>query len=106
VAGDTHALRDIGLSSGNAGTSPEEILFGLRVQDGRVEVREQGAYKAERTIAGGDSLRISVRAGTVSYLLNGAVFYTSAATPTYPLLVDTSLFDLGASLSTVTLAHP
>jgi hypothetical protein len=34
------------------------------------------------------------------------VFYTSAATPTYPLLVDTSLFDLGASLNAVTLAHP
>jgi len=47
-----------------------------------------------------------VRAGTVSYSVNGAVFYTSAVAPTYPLLVDTSLLDLGASLSGVTLAHP
>ena len=106
VAGDTQALRVIGLSSGNAGTSPEEIRFGLRVQDGRVEVRENGAYRAERAITGADTLRIGVRAGTVSYSVNGAVFYTSAVTPTYPLLVDTSLFDLGASVSAVTLARP
>ena len=106
VAGDTQALRVIGLSSGNAGTSSEEIRFGLRVQDGRVEVRENGSYRAERAIVGGDALRITVRAGTVSYSVNGAVFYTSAVAPTYPLLVDTSLLDLGASLSGVTLAHP
>ncbi|HEV8396074.1 MAG TPA: hypothetical protein VGQ37_17460 [Vicinamibacterales bacterium] len=106
VAGDTQALRVIGLSSGNAGTGPAEIRFGLRLQDGRVEVREQGAYKAERAIAAGDLLKVTVRAGTVSYSVGGTVFYTSTAAPVYPLLVDTSLFDLGASLSAVTLAHP
>jgi hypothetical protein len=106
TAGDTQALRVIGLSRGNSGTGANEILFGLRVQDGRVEVREQGAYRAERAIAAGDVLRISVRAGTVSYSVNGAAFYTSTAAAVYPLLVDTSLFDLGASFRGVTLAHP
>jgi len=106
VPGDTQALRVIGLGSGNAGTSAEEILFGMRVQDGRVEVREKGAYRAERAITGGDTLRITVRAGSVSYSVNGAVIFTSAVAPAYPLLVDTSLFDMGASLSAVTLARP
>jgi len=106
VPGDTQALRAIGLGSGNTGTSPEEILFGMRLQDGRVEVREKGAYRTERAITGGDTLRITVRAGSVSYSVNGAVFYTSAVMPVYPLLVDTSLFDVGASLSAVTLARP
>jgi hypothetical protein len=32
------------------------------------------------------------------------VFYTSTAAPVSPLLVDTSLFDLGATLTSVTLA--
>jgi hypothetical protein len=104
VASETQTLRLIGLSAGNAGTGPEEILFGLRLQDGRVEVREKGAYKSERAIAAGDVLRIAVRAGTVSYSVNGSVFYTSTAKPVYPLLVDTSLFDVGAALSAVTLA--
>src|SRR4029078_9990952 len=62
VPGDTQALRAIGLGSGNTGTSPEEILFGMRLQDGRVEVREKGAYRTERAITGGDTLRITVRA--------------------------------------------
>jgi len=106
VAGDTQALRVIGLSTGNTGTAPEEIVFGLRVQDGRVEVREKGAYKAERALAAGDVLKVTLRAGTVSYLLNGTAFYTSAVTPAYPLLVDTSLFDIGGTFTSVTLARP
>jgi hypothetical protein len=104
VASDTQALRVIGLGSGNAGTGPAEILFGLRVEKGRVEVRERGVYKSDRAVAAGDVLRITVRAGTVRYSVNGSVFYTSAAQPVYPLLVDTSLFDLGAALTSVTLA--
>ena len=106
TAGDTQMLRFVGLSSGNGGTRPEEMSFGLRLQDGRVEVREKGVYKAERPIGGSDVLRVTVRAGAVSYSVNGTVFYTSAAAPGYPMLVDTSLFDLGATLTGVTLAHP
>jgi hypothetical protein len=104
VATDTQALRVVGFGSGNAGTGPEEILFGLRLEQGRVEVRERGAYKSDRAVAAGDVLRITVRAGTVSYSVNGSAFYTSAAPPVYPLLVDTSLFDLGATVTSVTLA--
>jgi hypothetical protein len=104
-AGDTQKLRVIGLSKGNAGTTSEEIRFGLRVQNGRVEVRERGAYKAERAIAAGDVLRVTVRAGTVTYSANGATFYTSSAAPVFPLLVDTSLLDLGATFRAVTLAR-
>ena len=106
VAGDTQALRIIGLSTGNAGTGPEEIAFGLRVQNGRVEVREKGAYKAERAIGAGDVLKVTLRAGTVSYLVNGTAFFTSTAKPAYPVLVDTSLFDMGGTFTSVTLARP
>ncbi|HET9268782.1 MAG TPA: hypothetical protein VFO31_11490 [Vicinamibacterales bacterium] len=106
VAGDTQALRVIGLSSGNTGTAPEEIDFGLRVQNGRVEVREKGAYKAERALGADDVLNVTLRAGTVSYLVNGTAFYTSATKPSYPLLVDTSLFDMGGAFTSVTLARP
>jgi hypothetical protein len=103
-AGETQALRVIGLGTGSKGTAPEEIVFGLRLQNGRVEVRERGVYKSERAIAAGDVLRITVRSGTVTYSVNGSVFYTSTAAPAYPLLVDTSLFDLGATLTSVTIA--
>jgi hypothetical protein len=104
VAGETQTLRVIGLGTGSTGTAPEEIRFGLRLQKDRVEVREKGVYKSERAIAAGDVLRITVRSGTVTYSVNGSVFYTSTAAPAYPLLVDTSLFDLGATLTSVTIA--
>jgi hypothetical protein len=106
VADDTHALRVIGLSTGNTGTAADEIAFGLRVQSGRVEVREKGAYKAERALAAGDVLKVTVRAGTVSYLVNGTAIYTSTLNPAYPLLVDTSLFDVGGTFTSVTLGRP
>ena len=106
VVGDTQALRFIGLGPGSAGTGPQEIAFGLRLQDGRVEAREGGLYKAERAIGNGDTLRVTVRGGTVIYSVNGAAFYTSAVPPSYPLRVDTSLYDLGATLTAVTLARP
>jgi hypothetical protein len=104
VVSDTQTLRVIGLSSGNTGTGPEEITFGLRVQSGRVEVREKGVYKSERAVAAGDVLKVTVRAGTITYSVKGSVFYTSTAPPVYPLLVDTSLFDLGATVTSATIA--
>ena len=76
------------------------------MQNGRVEVRERGVYKSERAIAAGDVLRVTVRAGAVTYSINGTVFYMSTVPPVYPLLVDTSLYDLGATLTAVTLARP
>jgi hypothetical protein len=100
---DTGTLRFIGLSSGNAGTSATEIRFALRLQGGRAEVRESGAYRSEIAFGAGDTLKVSVEGGQVKYSRNGTVFYTSAATPTYPLLVDTALYDLNATLSNASL---
>ncbi|HEX7772178.1 MAG TPA: RHS repeat-associated core domain-containing protein, partial [Pyrinomonadaceae bacterium] len=41
--------------------------------------------------------------GVVKYKKNGAVFYTSSVTPTYPLVVDTALHGNGSTLSNVVL---
>jgi hypothetical protein len=46
----------------------------------------------------GDVLRVEVAGGRVIYRKNGAAIYTSTVAPAYPLLVDTSLSDLNASL--------
>jgi hypothetical protein len=37
--------------------------------------------------------------GVVKYSKNGTVFYSSARAPEYPLLVDTALYSVGATLS-------
>jgi hypothetical protein len=71
---------------------------------GYVEVREKGAYRSDTRIGVGDILRIEVASGKVIYRKNGTAFYTSAAAPAYPMLVDTSLHSVGATLSHVVIA--
>jgi len=97
-------LRYIGLSTGNSGTDPGEIKFALRLQGGVAEVRESGTYKADIPFGAGDNLRVAFVGGTVQYAKNGSVFYTSASRPSYPALVDTSLFDENATLWNVVIA--
>jgi hypothetical protein len=69
------------------------------MQGGWAEARESGVYKADTSFSTGDVLRVAVSGGKVRYSKNGAVFYTSTSTPAYPLLVDTSLSDLNATIT-------
>jgi hypothetical protein len=101
-AGD--GLRFIGLSNGNGSTDPSEIKFGFRLQGGTAEVRENGGYRSEVSFSSGDTLRVAVVGGTVEYSKNGSVFYASATRASYPLLVDTSLFDANASITNVVIS--
>jgi hypothetical protein len=39
----------------------------------------------------------------VKYSKNGSVFYTSSAQPSYPMVINTSLLDLGATIKSVTI---
>jgi Carbohydrate binding module (family 6)/Fibronectin type III domain len=76
-------------------TSNLEINFGLSFGSGAWSVRELNfTYRTDGTYAVGDVFRIAVQGTQVIYTKNGAVIYTSTVTPTYPLVVDTSLLDL------------
>jgi hypothetical protein len=101
-AGD--GLRFIGLSSGNNGTDPSEIRFALRLNGNTAEVRESGGYRSEVSFSGGDTLRVAIVGGRVEYSKNGGVFYSSSSQPSYPMLVDTSLFDANASVNNVVIS--
>jgi hypothetical protein len=98
-------LRFIGFSTGNTGTSPDRIAAALRLQAGRAEVREAGVYRTEIGVATGDILRITAGGGSVKYSKNGTVFYTSAAQPAYPLVINTALLDLGSTIRNVTIGQ-
>jgi hypothetical protein len=94
-----NAYLTVGLGAGNPGTGAAEIAFGLRFYPGNlVEVRESGVYKADWTYAAGATHAIAVDAGVVKYLLNGAVKYESTVAPAFPLVVDTSVWTLGAAV--------
>ena len=89
----------VGLGSGNSGTGGADVDFGLRFYpSGYVEVRESGAYKWDFAIVAGASYKVAVENGIVKYYQNGALRYTSAKAPTFPLLLDASLNGLGAAV--------
>jgi hypothetical protein len=103
----TGTQRVIGLSKGNSSTRMDDIDFGLRFwSTGGVGVQENGVYiSISKYYKGGDLFRIAVASGVVRYYQNGALLYTSARTPSFPLLVDTSFLDRGGALSKVVMRH-
>src|SRR2546426_5260665 len=99
TASETTTLRFVGLSVGDTGTGSAEIRFAIRLQSGIAEVRESGISRTSTTFVAGDVFRISVASGVVNYSKNGVVFYTSGLAPAYPLLVDSTLVSLNASIT-------
>jgi glucose/arabinose dehydrogenase/subtilisin family serine protease len=97
---EVNTQRSAGLSNGNTDVSAADIDFSIYLNGaGGVEVRENGAYKWGAPYVSGDVFRAAVVGNQVKYSRNGVGFYTSAKTPTYPLLVDASLGSVGATIS-------
>jgi hypothetical protein len=46
---------------------------------------------------------VGVQGGVVRYYLNNVVVYTSGATPTYPLLLDTAINSTGGKVYNATI---
>jgi hypothetical protein len=102
----TNTYRMIGLSNGDTDQSYGDIDFALYpAADSNLYVYEGGVYKASLgAYAGGDHLRVAVNSGVVRYYKNGALLFTSTGVPTYPLLVDTSLYTPDATINNVLIA--
>ena len=89
-----------GLSHGNDGTGYADIDFAFRFNGaGWADVLENGAYAGGDTpYSGGDVFRVAVVGGRVQYSRNGLLLRESANVPRYPLLLDTSLGSMGATV--------
>jgi hypothetical protein len=100
---ETNTRRMLGLGKGNANNNWEDIDFGLYpMADGNLRVYEKGVPRGTfGRYASGDRLRVAVTAGVVRYYRNGALLYSSPTAPTYPLVVDTALYNPGATLAGV-----
>lgn len=94
-----------GLSHGDQGTDWRDIDFAFHLRDdGGLFVREGGSFSRRvGSYVAGDTFRVQVKAGVVTYWQNGVQLYRSLATPVFPLLVDTSLRTPGATIQDVTL---
>jgi hypothetical protein len=106
IASERNTSRALGLSNGDTNDTLTDIDFGIYITaSGSVNIYEKGAPRGTfTTYAAGDRLRVAVDSGVVKYSRNGVVFYTSAAAPVYPLLVDTALQTSGATLTNAVLA--
>ncbi|MEO1053646.1 MAG: fibronectin type III domain-containing protein, partial [Bacteroidota bacterium] len=98
--------RMIGLTYADIDTDFRTIRYALYLQSsGNLNVYESGINKGSfGTYGAGDIFRIERNAGTITYLKNGIVFYTSTLSSASTLMVDASLYTsaskvLGASTS-------
>jgi hypothetical protein len=95
------ASATVGLSTANTGTSGDAITYGLRfvaASPPYVEVRESGAWQASWNVASTDVHKVAVESGVVKYYQNGILKYASSVAPTYPLLLDATLDNIGTSV--------
>ena len=105
TASETTTNRLLGLSNGNTDASYPDVDFGIALgSGGPIYVFEKGVNRGSfGTYQSGNVFRVAVVGGIVKYSKNGTVFYTSTQTQTYPLLVDTWLYTLGATLNSVVI---
>jgi hypothetical protein len=93
-----------------ASTASSTIDFAFSLwPGGGWEVRERGVYRTEGTSGAGDRFRVAIESGLVVYRRNGAIVYRSAIPPSYPLVLDVTLYSPAAALSgatTVAAAPP
>jgi len=106
--GETNTLRYAGLGHGNTNANYADIDFAFRISDnaGYADIVENGVQRpgSDFTYAAGDVLRVAVEAGVVKYRQNGALKWTSTVAPAYPLLLDTSLASLGATINNAVIS--
>jgi hypothetical protein len=91
-------------ANATANTDPAQIDFAFSFwPDGGWDVREKNLYKSEGRFVSGDVFRVAIVSGAVKYYKNGALVYSSASVPPYPLVFDTALLDAGATVSNATM---
>jgi len=106
TATESNKARLFGFSHTDTDQSWPSINFGMDLDlSGWVYVFESGNNRGSFVpYATGDKFQVAIIGGVVKYKKNGTVFYTSSVTPTYPLVVDTALYENGSTLSNVVLS--
>jgi hypothetical protein len=105
TVGTGYAMFGLGNGDVNQGFGDIEFAFYPYPDTGKLMVYEGGAFRGQfGSYSPGDVLQIRVESGVVRYLRNGVPLYTSSATATYPLRVDTALYSTGTTVQNVSIA--
>jgi hypothetical protein len=101
TVGELNTFWVAGLSHGSTDTTLADIDFAFRFNGaGWADVLENGVYQSggDTPYAPGDVFRIAIIGNKVQYIRNGTPILESQKAPQYPLLLDTSLGTLGATI--------
>lgn len=107
TASETNTDRMFGLakpSSVGSGHAYSEMSYAinltasgsLQIYEGATVIGKFGSY------SNGDVLKIVIECGVAKYYKNATLLYTSAKVPTYPMVVDTSLYTTNATVQNLT----
>ena len=102
--GENNKSKIAGISNGDIGRDIWDIDYNIWMgSDGWAWAHESGISKAScGRYSAGTVFRIEVsNDGKVRYYKNGSLCFTSQTPPTYPLLVDTTLDSVGATIQKV-----
>ncbi|MEN9330943.1 MAG: hypothetical protein RLZZ94_33, partial [Bacteroidota bacterium] len=101
IAAENNKARMIGLSTTNTGYDQNSIRYAFLLDNNATyRVYELGVFKGiVSTYAVNDTFKIAVETNVVKYYVNSVLIYSSVLAPTLPLLVDASLYDLGATIT-------
>lgn len=101
---ENNTAKMAGLSNGDSGQNYTDIDFAVYLKStGRVAIYEAGILRNGNigSYVAGDVFHVEVAGDQVTYAKNGTVFYTSGVSPTFPLRVDTSIRNAGATIEDV-----
>jgi hypothetical protein len=99
TVGEANTIWLAGLSHGNTDTGFADIDFAFYFNSaGTAEVRENGNYTGETSYVVGNRFRVGVVGGKVQYSKNGTLIRESTMAPEYPLILDSSLLTMNATV--------
>jgi hypothetical protein len=104
----------VGLSNGDSNQSYTDIDYAIfPTIGGNIRIYEFGSpvlvggVQDITPYVAGDKLKVAIENGNIKYYKNGILLHSHVATPTYPLIVDTSIYSLtpAGSVSNAVLAN-
>jgi len=99
--------RMAGLSHGDADLTYPDIDYAIFIAYDQVYVYEDGNPKfgpVSYAYGTGATFKVAVESGVVKYYMNSTLLYTSTATPTYPLVVDTALDQNASTIASTVIS--